>query len=130
MRLYVPCSTPAVGGRAVLAVPAPPTVRIIAFKDPVSAIMAYDAVSRPWKLEVGELTLDMPEKDADMEPAAWETTIEELALSGFAGPSGFGVEVCEFVPPDRILVMDSYGVSVEQLDYDSVRSRLEEQASR
>ena len=128
MRLYVPFSM--VGGKAVLAVPAQPTVRVIAFSDPVSAIMAYDAVSRPWKLEVGDVTLDMDAASDNSEPGAWETTIEELAMAGFAGPSGFGVEVCAFVQPDRIVVRDSYGVSVEEIDYDSVRSSLEQQAER
>jgi hypothetical protein len=35
------------------------------------------------------------------------------------------VDVCEFIPPETLKVIESYTISVEEVDFDSVRARFE-----
>jgi len=129
MRMYVPCAR--VNGRTfVMAAPIDPVLRVFAFTSPQAALAARAAViSQPWKIETegdGIAHMDAISIDEEHGDAiAWETDIKQLAVAGLAGPSGFGVDVCEFIPPETLKVIESYTISVEEVDFDSVRARFE-----
>lgn len=129
MRLFVPASL-VDGRRMVMAAPAvEPVMHVFSFRSATQALDARAAVTaRPWTLSHKDL--DVPDIQPLEDPAGpgeqvvWETSPEDLAMSGVCGPSGFGIGLCEFVEPDMIRVLDSVTVMFEELDYDSVRLRL------
>jgi len=130
MKLFVPCSI--VGGRRfVMATPSvEPVLHVMAFDSHAHALAARVAVTAaPWKLMHEFVAVSCPPLDAAGPAFVWETTPEDLALSGMAGPSGFGVGLCDFVGPDTVVVKETMSVHVDDIDYGSLRSYLDSVAA-
>lgn len=132
MRLFVPASL-VDGRRLVMAAPSvEPVMHVFSFRSATQALDARAAVtSRPWTLSHDDVSVHVqPLEDpanTDGTPAeqlVWETSPEELAMSGVCGPSGFGIGMCEFLEPDTIRVIEGVTVMFEEFDYDSVRARM------
>lgn len=127
MSIFVPCS--AIGPRRfVCAYPLDPCVRVVAFKTAGAALeAARHMTAGPWTLCADEAPYDvqMDKVSVDIgDVLAWETDIASMAASGLAGPSGFGVDVCDVVD-GAVRMLESFTVEFETLDYESVRARLE-----
>lgn len=133
MRLFVPASL-VDGRRMVMAAPAvEPVMHVFSFRSATQALDARAAVTtRRWTLVHKDVSVPDIEPLQDPscldgspgQPLVWETSPEELAMSGVCGPSGFGIGTCEFVEPNVIRVLESATVMFEEMDYDSVRLRL------
>jgi hypothetical protein len=125
MRLFVPCSI-VDGRRLIMAAPSvEPVMHVFSFRSATQALDARAAVTtRPWTLTHEGVSVDVQPLEAPGHGVVWETSPEELAMSGVCGPSGFGIGMCEFLEPNIVRVIEGIVVMFEDLDYDSVRARM------
>lgn len=129
MRLFVPASL-VDGRRLVMAAPAvEPVMHVFSFRSATQALAARAAVTtRPWTLSTDDAVVQdiqpLADPAAPGEQLVWETSPEELAMSGVCGPSGFGIGLCEFVEPDTVRVLDSVTVAFEDFDCETARPWL------
>lgn len=126
MKLYIPCRSVS-GIRKVLAVTAPPGVRVLSFTNHHRAIEAGNAIrKKSWILCNHEHDYTTHEATGEGKTSVWETELDELAEAGMAvGPDGFGMDLCVFNKLTMMVtVVESMDVQVE-FDMDSVRVRLD-----
>ena len=106
-----------------------PVLHVIVFDSREQAQRAHVAVTTaPWTLihEERSYACRRMTDSRDAGPTTvWETTPEDMALSGMAGPSGFGIGVCDFVGDATVVVRETMTVHISDVDYDSLRSYLD-----
>lgn len=126
MNLYVPCSKVNYR-RYVMALPVDPGTRVMSFIDPKSAIAASKAFSQKrWTLVCDEQEYDMdPIESSEADVFAWETSPDKLAEEGLVGPNGLGLDVCEFVEPNTLKIIESMTINIEDIDETSAKACLE-----
>lgn len=111
-KLYIPTRIGA-GGRRLLSVSRNELMRYVSFPDVDQAQEAIDALADRDLVHVtGEILTSkvprrgpLPQDDvADM--IVWETSVD--AIMRMAGPNNFGVDMCEFVAPNFVVLEAVY----------------------
>lgn len=102
-KLHIPTLiTPS--GRRLMSVNRNELLRYVSFADIDQAQHAIDAVKSHDLLHVtGEiLVCKVPRVPQDGEMIVWETSVE--CIMSLAGPPNFGVDLCDFVTPNFVLL--------------------------
>lgn len=109
-----------------MALPVDPGTRVMSFIDPKSAIAASKAFSdKRWTLICEDQEYDMDPIAIEEDVFAWETSPEKLADEGLVGPNGLGLDVCEFIEPGTLKIIESMTINMDDIDEDSVKACFE-----
>lgn len=105
-KLYIPTRVFR-AGRHLMSVNRNDLLRYISLRDVEEAQRAIDALEHGEIVHVtGELLTKKVLPPQDGELIVWETSVD--AIMGMAGPQNFGVDICEFVDPNFVVLEAVY----------------------
>jgi hypothetical protein len=120
-KLYIPTQIGA-AGRRLMSVSRNELIRYVSFPDADQAQDTIDALRHGELVHVtGEILTSnvarrVPQHDNSGEMIVWETSVD--AIMRMAGPTKFGVDMCEFVAP-HFVVLEAVYVSPHKTSKDN-----------